>query len=328
MSIDDLDYPENLRQIHNPPTILFTVGKIPDLPCLTVVGTRDANPYTIDVTKYICSNLAKVGFCIVSGFAVGIDITAHLSALNAGKPTVAVLGCGLGVEYPREHAREHSPKIAENGAIITEYFPGSKADRSHFRPRNRILSGLSKGTFVVQAGEKSGALLTGEWAIDQNRELFCLPPPNIFDQKYAGVVKYLREGAIPVYDYIDIVKEYYLDFADSLETLDIENATPKPDFSTVDEKSVAEKINPKTKNIEYTEINPDEIFNDTNHTSDSAKVLKLMSANSVYIDDISAETGLTFESVMAIVTELELLGYVQNHSGQRFTLAENIKLKN
>jgi DNA processing protein len=293
------------------------------------VGTRDANPYTIDVTKYICSNLAKVGFCIVSGFAVGIDITAHLSALNAGKPTVAVLGCGLGVEYPREHARQYSPKIAENGAIITEYFPGAKADRSHFRPRNRILSGLSKGTFVVQAGEKSGALLTGEWAIDQNRELFCLPPPNIFDLKYSGVVKYLREGAIPVYDYIDIVKEFYIDFADSLEMVNIENATPKPDFTEVDEKSVAEKINPKTKNIEYTEINPDEIFNDSPDSAPNLiKVLKLMSANSVYIDDISAETGLTFESVMAIVTELEIMGYISNHSGQRYTLAENFKLKN
>ncbi|MCC8110462.1 MAG: DNA-protecting protein DprA [Ruminococcus sp.] len=198
----DSIYPRNLRMITNAPIILYYRGDISLLESrllLTVVGTHNPTDYSLRVEKHICNQLVQFHFILATGFAVGIDITANLCALAHDKPSIALMGCGLDVAYPPAY-HTLKDKIADNGLILSEFSPGTSPHPSNFPARNRILSGLSAGTLVVQALERSGALITAERAMEQGREVFCIPPADIFDKRYVGVIKYLHDGAIPVFD--------------------------------------------------------------------------------------------------------------------------------
>ena len=156
-------------------------------------------------TKYV----AKRGFAVVSGFALGLDSAAHRAVLKEDGCTAAVLASGLDVEYPKDN--ESAKKlIAKNGVVISEYLPGTRPDRSSFQNRNRIISGLCFGTLVTEAAEGSGALITADHAVEQGRCLFCIPPGDIFDKRYSGVIKYLREGAVCTFSHLDIIYEYHI----------------------------------------------------------------------------------------------------------------------
>jgi DNA processing protein len=169
------------------------------------------------VANWICSDLARAGVVVVSGFAVGLDSAAHRGALLAGGRTVAVLGCGIDVDYPKDNASAKQ-YITKKGLLLTEFLPGTEPYPKNFPTRNRILSGISLGTLVIQAPERSGSLITASLALEQGRNVFCVPPADIFDKRYAGVVKYLRDGAIPVFSYLDIINEYYHSYAHKLLT--------------------------------------------------------------------------------------------------------------
>ena len=211
LTIEDEDYPDILRNIYNPPIVLFVQGTLEGFnaeTALAVVGSRDCSRYALDMTKDICGELCKVGMSIISGLAVGVDTTAHQSALDHGAKTIGVLACGNLVDYPTASRTLKANIIRSGGAVISELPPHTKTDPDYFKHRNRIISGLAMGTFIVEARRNSGCRFTAEHAIQQGRELFCMPPYNVKLDECAGVIPFLRDGATPVFGHVDIINAY------------------------------------------------------------------------------------------------------------------------
>ncbi|MDK1044267.1 MAG: DNA-processing protein DprA [Anaerolineales bacterium] len=211
MSLDDADYPEGLTEIHSPPILLHIWGELlpEDRVAAAIVGTRRANPYGKAVARDLASGLAASGVTIVSGMARGIDGIAHKAALEAGGRTIAVLGSGLDQIYPPEH-RKLARSIAEAGAVVTDYPLGTRPEGSNFPPRNRIISGLSLAVIVVQAGERSGALITANFAVEQGRDVFGVPG-RIYDRGSKGVNRLISQGAFPATSVDDVLEVLNLD---------------------------------------------------------------------------------------------------------------------
>lgn len=208
ITIEDEAYPKLLREIYTPPIVLFVQGAVSVLNhnvTLAVVGTRRPSAYAVGAASHICSEIAALDVAIVSGLAAGIDSAAHQAALNNGVPTVGVLGCGNLINYPAATAHIRAKIISSGGAVISELLPRTAVDPDYFRNRNRIISGLAHGTFVVEAPETSGCRFTAEHAVKQNRELFCLPPYDVFSKNCSGVQPFLRDGATPVFGSVDII---------------------------------------------------------------------------------------------------------------------------
>ena len=191
-------YPKALNDLPSPPRQLYVLGTLAtlDAPVITVVGTRDATPYGERMTREICSSLARAGACIVSGLARGIDAAAHRAALAEGGRTTAVLGTGIDVPYPVAH-RELHERIAERGLVLSENAPGQTATRGCFPRRNRILAALASVTLVVEAGRRSGALVTAERALELGRTVAAVPGP-IDSPQSEGSNELLRDGAIVI----------------------------------------------------------------------------------------------------------------------------------
>ena len=203
---DDASYPELLRQIHDPPLFVYVLGELAaaDTQAVAVVGSRDASPYGRHMTAVLCEGLAGAGITVVSGLARGIDAAAHEAALRAGGRTVAVLGSGIDVVYPSEHHRLHM-RIAKTGAVVSEYPLGTQPDAENFPARNRIISGLSLGTVVVEATERSGSLITAQCAVEQGREVFAVPGP--VGARTRGTHQLLRQGAALAEAADDVLRE-------------------------------------------------------------------------------------------------------------------------
>ncbi len=211
ITIEDEEYPARLKTIFNPPILLFVQGSLAELdnePVIAVVGTRKASSYGLRTAKRICTELVRNGMVIVSGLAVGHDTTAHRCALSNGGRTIGVLACGNLVDYPSASRELKCEMIRKGGAVISELPPETGVTKEYFRYRNRIISGLAQGTFITEAPDPSGCQRTAEHAIEQGRELFCIPPHDIFDQRYAGVISFLRDGATPVFSHTDILDAY------------------------------------------------------------------------------------------------------------------------
>ena len=202
----DSGYPEHLKTIYDAPVGIFVIGEIPQLPCLGIVGTRQPSHYGKKMVKLLTLDLIKAGFCIVSGFARGIDTWAHKTVLKYNGSTIAVLGNGLDICYPGEN-RKLRELLLENGAFISEFIPGTKPDAVNFLKRNRIISGLSKGVLVIEAGKKSGAIITVLNALDQNREVFALPGQTD-STKSVGTNRLIQQGARLVMTVDDILAEF------------------------------------------------------------------------------------------------------------------------
>jgi len=201
------DYPQRLKEIDDYPTVIYIRGSLlsTDDCCLAVVGTRRPTMYGRQVTEEIVSNLARNGITIVSGLARGIDSVAHKTSLEAGGRTVAVFGCGLDIVYPAENANL-ARAIMERGALLSEYPLGVRPKADNFPRRNRIMSGLSLGVLAIEAGESSGALITANQALEQNRDVFAIPG-SIFSPMSKGTNRLIQEGAKLVNNYIDILEE-------------------------------------------------------------------------------------------------------------------------
>jgi DNA processing protein len=206
----DSCYPALLQTIYNPPELLFYRGTLPAHDqLLAIVGTRQASAYGKSAAKSLASALAASGFWVVSGAARGIDSAAHLGAMEQGK-TIAVLGCGVDISYPPENAKLLN-QVAASGAVLSEYPPGTPPNRGLFPARNRIISGLSRGVVVVEAGEKSGALITADAALEQNRDVFAVPG-SIFSQQSRGSHNLIKQGAKLVDCATDILEEYQIEY--------------------------------------------------------------------------------------------------------------------
>ncbi len=206
----DPDYPARLKEIYDYPPLLYIRGSLlpEDEWCLAVVGTRRATVYGRQVAEEIVADLARSKITIVSGLAKGIDSVAHHSTLEAGGRSIAIFACGLDIVYPAENA-DLARRIMQQGALLSEYPLGTKPKAEHFPRRNRIMSGLSLGVLVVEAGETSGAMITAHLALEQNTEVFAIPG-SILSPASRGTNHLIQEGAKLVRDYTDILEELNL----------------------------------------------------------------------------------------------------------------------
>ena len=210
LTFHDAEYPSRLKEIYDYPPILYVRGSLlsEDEWCLAVVGTRRATVYGRQVTEEIVTDLARNKITIVSGLARGIDSIAHRSALEAGGRTLAVFACGLDIVYPAENA-ELARRIIQQGALISEYPLGTKPRAENFPRRNRIMSGISLGVLIAEAGKVSGAMITAQMALEQNREVFAIPG-SILSPASDGTNHLIQEGAKLVSNYNDILEELNL----------------------------------------------------------------------------------------------------------------------
>lgn len=207
---EDPNYPALLQEVYNPPPVIYVRGELrpQDDWAVAIVGTRKATLYGKQVAERFSADLAANHITVVSGLARGIDSVAHRAALDAGGRTIAVLGCGLDRIYPAEN-RQLAHDIIKNGALISEYAIGTPADARNFPPRNRIISGLSLGVLIVEAGVRSGALITVDFAVEQGREVFAVPG-NILSKSSEGCNRLIHDGAKMVLGVEDILEELNL----------------------------------------------------------------------------------------------------------------------
>jgi DNA processing protein len=227
---EDPLYPVRLKQIYDYPPVLYIRGNLPaeDEACLAVVGTRRPTIYGRQVTEEIVTDLARSKITIVSGLARGIDSVAHRTTLDARGKTIAVLGSGLDIVYPGENTKL-AQAIMEQGALVSEYHLGVKPRAENFPLRNRIMSGLSLGVLVVEAGERSGALITAHQAVEQNREVFAIPG-SILSPASQGTNRLIQEGAKLVRNYADILQE--LNLAIVVRQAEIKEFSPADEFES------------------------------------------------------------------------------------------------
>lgn len=285
LTIFDPLYPPNLKEIYDPPVALYLRGEIreEDKFAVAVVGTRRPTQYGRSVAHKLASELVQRGFSVVSGLARGIDTSAHRGALDGGGRTIAVLGCGIDICYPQEN-KELMEEIAQNGAVVSEFAPGAPPQPWHFPLRNRVISGLSFGTVIVQAPEGSGALITADLALEQGREVFAVPG-NIEDPRSKGPHQLIKEGAKLVEFVEDIITELGIPGQ-------ISHPVPNPP--------------------------PPSLF----LPPEEEQLLKVLSYEERYIGDISREAGLPPAQVASLLTLLELKGLVKKLPGDHFVLAK------
>lgn len=296
------DYPLCLKNICNPPCILYGKGQLPDLEqrlSVAVVGTRSVTPYGRSASFDIGFGLAQVGAVVVSGGALGVDEEAHKGALQAGGQTIAVLGCGINTDYLKENASLRYT-ISQSGALLSEFPPDLLPSRWTFPMRNRLISGLAQGTVVVEAGKRSGSLITANLALEQGRDVFAVPG-NVNSSVSSGTNDLIKAGAKPVTCLQDILEEYENKY--HWETSPASTRIGG-DFSPE---------SPPCK-PERTEKMPEEL-----PASPTAKQLyDHLKDQSVHVDALARETGLSIRATLQGLTELELAGVVQAMPGRRY----------
>lgn len=343
LTYTDPKYPKRLRNIYNPPFMLFVKGELPDFDTtlsISIVGTRHASEYGIKAADFFAYQLAKSGAVIISGGAMGIDTQAHAAALEAGGKTVAVIGCGIGYDYPTQN-RNLREQISQNGAIVSEYIPSERPSNYHFPIRNRIISALSQGTLVVEAGIKSGALITADLALEQGNDIFALPG-SILESSFEGTNKLIKEGAKPVFSALDILEEYTRRFGD---TLNLEGAslTIGDMYSSSARKQkifVPETHTRKTpvKRVKKQENEPrfevvKSVFSqpvtDENKdftlpplpeglSEDASAVYKSFTQKEMSFDTIAESVDLSPAVILSAISELELFGLVSKGLGNNY----------
>jgi DNA processing protein len=205
----DPEYPEPLREIAGPPFLLFALGRLEKLrlPVVAIVGSRDASRYGRDVAWRLAQELSAAGIAVASGFARGVDAAAHEAALEGPGGTIAVLGCGIDVDYPREH-RRLKEKLAEKHLLLSEHPPGTEPRPQNFPIRNRVIAGLSAGVIVVEASRRSGSLITARLATDFGRDVFAVPG-SVFSETSVGTNALLKDGAILCRGVEDVLAELF-----------------------------------------------------------------------------------------------------------------------
>lgn len=339
-------YPTLLRQIYAPPTVLFYKGRPEVLArgmTLGVVGTRRPSDYSRKTGEWLCRDLARCGLVIVSGCALGLDAVAHKAAVDEGKPTIAVLGCGVDYDYPREN-RALKAEIVKDGLLLSEYFPGSQPYPSNFPTRNRILSGLSESVLVLEAGAKSGSIITANIACEQGRQVFCVPPHDLFDKRYSGVYNFLRDGAYPVFNYTDVLYNYYLKYPHKLAAFDSADDSRSQDsllFAEETPKPARRKSPVKRKRRTDAAASPkadapaDPAPPKTSKTSDSPaipaeadadqrRVLERLAKSECTVNGLCVELGFRFEQISVLIMEMEMLGWIVNTGRDRYALSQEM----
>ncbi|MCM1316029.1 MAG: DNA-processing protein DprA [Prevotella sp.] len=296
------EYPESLLKISNPPPVLYVQG---DISCLsggkniTCIGTRKPSEYTKKIISMICTGLVKNNFTIVSGFAMGCDIKAHMSAVGAGGKTACILGCGIDINYPVPNQLYRKSIIESGGVFISEFLPSTPAFSRNFPQRNRILSALSRATIVFEAAGKSGSLSTAGLVKSQNRKLFCIPPADISDSRYAGNIHLIRTSATPLYSVGDV-----LEFYGEPEKISVRKTEIKPQNH--------EKLN---------------IISEPEFTPLQQKILSAFGNNDViHMDTLIDRLDMDISEIITEIMELRMSGIIEELTGNRYRKTERGKI--
>ncbi len=277
---EDSDYPSLLRQISDPPIVLYIRGNktaiSSNTPHIAVVGTRKISEYGIDVTQKLSRELTKAGFIVTSGMAYGVDTHAHSSAIEAGGNTVAVLGCGVDIIHPTSNTTLYWTIVKRAGCVISEYPPGSYATKGLFPARNRIVSGLSLGVVVIEGTLTSGSLITARFAGEQGREVFAVPGP-ISSVLSQGPLKLLKDGATICTDIEDIQNIFH---------------------------GKNTNVNDTQNSQRWMEL-----------PSDQKRVVELLAREHLHFDQLVIKSNMGVIELSAVLSQLELSGIIKNNAG-------------
>lgn len=322
LTFGDNAYPERLRNIPDAPVVLYYRGTLPHFdeePTIAVVGTRKASSYGMLAAKRMGFQIAQGGGLLVSGMASGIDAAAMRGALSAERPVVAVFGCGVDVIYPRSEWNLYED-TAIHGCMLSEYPPGTSADGFHFPQRNRIISGLSCGVLVVEAPEKSGALITAQRALDQGRDVFTVPG-NIDAPSCSGSNRLLREGAIAVTSGYEVLEEYQWMFPEKIQPFQVATEA----YTTKSEEPVCRVAEPKAVPVaEQAESSRKaEKCDFCFLTPDQQTLVTMLEAGRLPVDELIGGSGIPAARVLAALTILEIQGMVIRLPGKIYMLAQD-----
>ncbi len=343
LTYQDAAYPNRLKNIPDPPMVLYYKGTLPEfdsIPMIGVVGTRSASPYGLTAGKRLGYQIASCGGGVVSGMAAGVDAMAMKGALTAGGTVVGVLGCGADVIYPLSN-RALFADTERYGCILSEFAPGTPPAGGNFPRRNRIISGLSCGVLVVEAPEKSGALITARLAADQGRDVFTIPA-NIDNPAGKGTNQLLKDGAIPVENGWEVMREYVHQFPDRVvrrtggariqaapeevrqaaeyvekKALKVAQKPRKPAVKQPLKKEETKKVIDNGENEPYIDLNEIE----SSLSEDERVIVHLLKDGQRLVDDVIAESGKNAGTVLASLTLLEVKGIVRRLPGRFITLA-------
>ena len=323
VTLDDEEYPRLLKNIPDPPIVLFVKGSLARLnavPSLAVVGPRSPSEYGRNAADKLCTSLAKDGTALISGLAVGIDSVVHRSAVNNGGYTVGVLGCGSMVNYPAENEELKAAIIASGGAVISELLPYTSVSAGYFKRRNRIISGLAQGTLVVEASTRSGCLLTAEHTVGQGRVLMCIPPHDIFAERFSGVMPLLRGGAVNVFETADVYNA--IASSDSISDLSVteqlkhfrktRDVQPKKTSTKSAEAAMPEVLQSEPEvrtKPDFSDFSPEE-----------AEVITQLTEKPLTMDELIDKTGLSHDKICAVVLGLEINDVITRNQTGTFML--------
>ena len=342
-TLTDAAYPARLKNITDPPLVLYYKGRLPDMdssPVIAAVGTRRATAYGLNVARRIGGQIAKCGGMVVTGMATGIDAAACGGALSAGGMVIGVLGCGADVVYPLSNKGLYAD-VERYGCLLSEFAPGTPPMKWNFPKRNRIMSGLSNGVLVVEAPEKSGALITARQAAEQGRDVFVVPG-NVDVATCAGSNALLRDGAIAVSNGWDILEEYVFLYPEKIRKYDHRVAAPgftddvmPMETAETSPAKVAQKpatpgkkrrSDQKTEKITIDKPqngNYSDIQDRFRHLSEQERrIAELIGNSQPLVDELIAAAELPTGVVLSTLTMLEIKGVVKRLPGKRVSIAE------
>ncbi len=311
LSPESEDYPDGLRKLIDMPLVLYVNG---DLSCVNkgipigVVGTRKPSYESVAIATKISAEMAAAGAVVVSGGALGIDTAAHEGAILAKGKTVCVLGCGLGTNYLMENEPMRRD-ISKNGAVVTEYPPFAKASIYTFPTRNRIISGMSKGVLVVEAGEKSGSLITANRAAEQGKEVYAIPG-NVLSSAYTGANRLIRDGAKSVSCAEDLLKPYSVMYPELINLKKIAEISDKFKLPEAQQPQEKKKAEPPVIKRELAQ----------DYGKNIETVYSLFGNEPLHPDEISLITGLPLSAVISALFKLEVEDYIKQTDGKNYVL--------
>ncbi len=321
---DNEHFPNRLKNLTSMPLVLYSQGDssvLNDVVSLGVVGTRNASEYGIEIAQKLSFRLAESGVTIVSGGALGVDSEAHAGAMLAKGRTLAFLGCGLSCDYLRENAALRRA-ITRYGAVVSEFQPFSQPSKSSFPIRNRLISGVSLGVMVIEAGVKSGSLITAERALEQGKDVFAVPG-DILRSSFDGTNHLIKNGAKPVFSALDVLSEYEFAYGNLIDF----DVARKP----LSEVAYVNYRKPKVQKQKPTQVPKEKVpelklvpkADISNLASEEAQIIyNVLSENPMHIDDIVRNTNLKMNIVLSSLTELELLGVCELTSGKNYKIIQ------
>lgn len=319
---EDEAYPQRLREIPNPPAVLYIDGELPDVDSMVLigmVGTRKASDYAIKSASLISRGISQAGAVVVSGGALGVDTASHQGAILGGGKTIAVLGCGFGTNYLISNQSLRN-SIKSNGALVTEYPPFTKASKYTFPMRNRIISGLSLGVLVVEAGVRSGSLITANFALEQGRDVFAIPC-SILEPSFAGTNKLIDDGACVVMKPLDLLSPYAERFGLDLSRV----KTMQQLLNEAEDKSANVMQSENMLSFENLDKSRQRRAKNTEAASKlnpkNRVVYEALTEEFTHIDIIKEKCRLDTGAVLAALTALEIAELAESASGMRYKLS-------